>query len=107
MPHFTDSIVVSAGVDVVFEFFVTPANLLLLAQPDLHLEVVAAPRQLEVGARLELRGRRWGIAHRTVLEITALEMGKLLVEEQRAGPFRQWTHEYRFEAIGENSTRLT
>ena len=34
-------------------------------------------------------------------------MGKLLIEEQRAGPFRQWKHEYRFEACGENNTQLT
>ena len=81
MPQFTDSIIVSAAVDTVFAFFRTPANLLLLALPELHLELIAAPPQLEVGSRLELRGRRWGIAHRTVLEITVLEMGKMLVEE--------------------------
>jgi ligand-binding SRPBCC domain-containing protein len=107
MPQFVDSIVVPAASDLVFRFLRTPANLPLLAQPELHLEIVAAAPLLELGSRVELKGRRWGMTHHTVLEITALEMDKLLVEEQRAGPFREWTHAYRLDVLSATSTRLT
>jgi ligand-binding SRPBCC domain-containing protein len=107
MPHFIDSVIVPAAVEVVFTFFRTPSNLPLLAQPEMHLEIVAAPPLLEQGSRIELKARRWGFSHGSTLEVTALEMAKLLIEEQRAGPFRQWQQVYRFDAVGEKSTRLS
>src|SRR5438445_11582885 len=106
MPQFLDTVVIPAPVDVVFDFFRRPANVALVAQPELHVQVVAAPQLLEQGSQVEVQGRRWGITHRSVLDITALEIRKLMIEEQRAGPFRQWKHVYRFEAIGQ-TTRLT
>src|SRR5271155_3645751 len=98
MPQFVESILIPTASAVVFRFLRTPANLPLLAPQEWQLEVVAAPPLLELGARVELKGRRWGMTHHTVVEITALETDKLLIEEQRAGPFRQWKHAYRLEA---------
>jgi ligand-binding SRPBCC domain-containing protein len=106
MPEFTNSMVVPAAAAAVFAFLRDPRNALLLAPPELHLEITSAPALLEVGARVEFKGRRWGITHRSVLEITALEEGKLLREVQRAGPFQQWERVQRFGAVGEAATRL-
>lgn len=107
MTQFVNALVIPAPVGVVFSFFRTPANLQLLAPPELQLELIAAPPRLELGSRLELKGRRWGVPQRTALEVTALEMGKLLIEEQRAGPFRHWKQVHRFEPLGDNATRLS
>ena len=106
MPTFVETVVVPAAVEAVFAFFRVPANMLLLTPPELHLELVAAPPLLELGSRMEWKGRRWGMTQRTTLEVTALAMGKLLIEEQRSGPFRQWQHAYRFEAVAEQTTQL-
>jgi ligand-binding SRPBCC domain-containing protein len=107
MPEYTDSMIVPASAATVFAFLRDPRNALRLAPPELHLEITSAPPLLEVGARLEFKGRRWGISRRSVLEIIALEEGKLLREVQRAGPFREWERVQRFEAVGEMATRLT
>jgi ligand-binding SRPBCC domain-containing protein len=106
MPEFTDSTIVPAGAAAVFAFLRDPRNALLLAPPELRLQIASAPPFLEVGARVEFKGRRWGISHRSVLEIIALEEGRLLREVQRAGPFREWERVQRFEALGEAETRL-
>jgi uncharacterized protein len=107
MPHLVDAVDIQADVETVFTWFRDPANWLHLAPPALHLEIVAAPPLLEQGSRLELKSRRSGMVYRTTMEITGLEPGKLLIEEQRAGPFRQWKHSYRFAALGDGATRLT
>ena len=106
MPEFNDSVTVPTGAATVFSFFRDPRNALLLAPPELHLEITAAPAVLEVGAQVEFKGRRWGVTHRSVIEITALEDGKLLSEVQRAGPFREWRRVQRFEALDATATRV-
>jgi ligand-binding SRPBCC domain-containing protein len=106
MPAFTDSLTVPAATATVFGFFRDPRNVLLLAPPELHLEITAAPAVLDVGARVEFKGRRWGVTHRSVLEIVALEECKLLTEVQRAGPFREWQRAQRFEALTATATRI-
>lgn len=106
MPQFVDSVVIPTAPEVVFRFLRTPANLPLVARPELRLEVVAAAPLLELGSRVELKGRRWGMSHQSVVEITALQLNELLTEEQRTGPFRRWCHVHRLEAVGPTSTRL-
>ncbi len=106
MPQFVESILIPTASEVVFRFLRTPANLPLLAPPEWQLEVVAAPPLLELGSRMEWKGRRWGVAHRSTVEVSAFEMDKRLVEEQRAGPFQQWKQVHHFEAVTETSTRL-
>jgi ligand-binding SRPBCC domain-containing protein len=106
MPEFTDSMIVPAAAAAVLAFLRDPRNALRLAPPELRLEITSAPPLLEVGARVEFKGCRWGITHRSVLEIIALEEGKLLREVQRAGPFRAWERVQRFESLGETETRL-
>jgi ligand-binding SRPBCC domain-containing protein len=83
----------------VFDFFTRPANVLAAYPPELRLRLEEAPERLGPGARLKVRGRRWGVPHRAVSEVTAFEPGVLFVEEQREGPFRRWVHTHRFEAL--------
>jgi ligand-binding SRPBCC domain-containing protein len=82
-----------------FDLFRRTAERVRLAPPELHLHLVEGPDVLQLGSRLTLRGRRWGLTQRMVNEITAFEDGVLIVEEQRQGPFRTWKHTQRFTPI--------
>jgi ligand-binding SRPBCC domain-containing protein len=106
MHTFETTLVLPAPVERVFDFFRQPRNRLLLAPPDLNLELVEAPEELGPGARVIVKGRRWGMAHRVGSEVTEWRPGECIVEEQREGPFRRWTHTQRFETVPEG-TRLS
>jgi ligand-binding SRPBCC domain-containing protein len=91
----------------VFALLRRPAILVQLAPPEMHLQVEYGPEQLELGSQMTLRGRRWGLSHRVVSEVTACEADTLLVLEQRQGPFRRWVHTSRLTVRAEGGTRLT
>ncbi len=106
MPQLDNAILVACPPAEVFAFFLVPANLLALAPPDLHLQLVEGPERLELGARLTWKARRWGLTQRLVTEVAAFVPDTLLVEEQRQGPLRKWVHTRRFESVPEG-TRLS
>ncbi len=99
MPVFETSQTFGGGLKDVFDFLTRPASVLLASSPELHLRLEEAPERLCLGARVVVHGRRWGIPHRAVNEVTAFEPGSLFIEEQREGPFRRWVHTHRFEAV--------
>jgi ligand-binding SRPBCC domain-containing protein len=100
MPHFESVIHLLRPVPEVFEFFCRPTNLLQVTSPDLNLRLVEGPERLQLGSRLTLEARRWGIPQRIITEVTVFEPDVRIVDEQRQGPFRKWVHSHRFEALG-------
>jgi ligand-binding SRPBCC domain-containing protein len=100
MPRFEASGWYAAPVGRAFDLFRRPAERVRLAPPELRLELVEGPEELHAGARVVLRGRRWGVAQRMTNEVTAFEENARIVEEQRQGPFRRWVHTQRFAAEG-------
>ncbi len=90
----------------VFDFLTRPAQTILLAPPEMSLRLIEAPERLSLGAQVVIAGKRWGVSHRSTLEVTAFEAGKLLVEEQRRGPFRSWKLTQTLEEVA-GGTRLT
>jgi len=99
MPVFETSQSFSCALKDIFDFLTQPARVLLASPPELHLRLEDAPERLSLGARVVVRGRRWGIPHRAVNEVTAFEPEVQFVEEQREGPFRRWVHTHRLEAV--------
>jgi ligand-binding SRPBCC domain-containing protein len=99
MPRFETEVNLGRTVPDVFDFLGRTANLVAVAAPDLRLRLVEGPERLHLGARITLKGRRWGVPHRVVSEITAWEPNALIVEEQRQGSFGRWTHAQRLEAV--------
>ena len=89
-----------------FDLFRRPAERVRLAPPELHLHLVEGPTELQLGSRLTLRGRRWGVTQRMVSEITAFEDGVVIVEEQRQGPFRLWKHTQRFAPAADGRVHI-
>jgi ligand-binding SRPBCC domain-containing protein len=106
MPECQSSITLTRPLSEVFAFFLRPANLVALAPPDFHLQLVEGPEVLQVGSRVTWKARRWGISQRITTEIIALEVEKHLIEEQREGPLRKFVRTLRFEQIPEG-TRVT
>jgi ligand-binding SRPBCC domain-containing protein len=106
MPRFVSEQTWAFPVGEVFAFFRRPANLAAVAPPGLRLQVVEGPAEVSAGSRVTFRARRWGLPQRVVTEVTRLEEGALLVEEQREGPFRRWVVTRRFEPVP-GGTRVT
>jgi ligand-binding SRPBCC domain-containing protein len=74
--------------------------------PELHFRVIEAPERLELGSRVTVQGRRWGLGQRVTSAVTAFEAGVSFVQEQVSGPFRRWVHTHRFEALPDGGTRV-
>jgi ligand-binding SRPBCC domain-containing protein len=106
MPIFESSVLLPRPVAEVFDFFCCPANLVVVSPPELHLRLVDGPERLELGSRITVQGRRWGLSQRVVSEVTVFEPGVRVVDEQREGPFGRFIHEHRFEPEG-TGTRVT
>jgi ligand-binding SRPBCC domain-containing protein len=107
MPRFEMVEDLSAPLSRVFDFFSRPANLLKISPPELHFELLSAPEQLALGARIMLQTRRWGVSQRIVSEITVWEPQTYFVDEQQQGPFKKWTHSHAFKALPDAQTRVT
>src|SRR5207248_11543672 len=80
-------------------------NRVALASPSLQMRLIEGPEVLAPGARVRLSARRWGMVRELVSEVTAFEVGALIVEEQREGPFAAWKHTQRFTAMPDGGSR--
>lgn len=84
--------------EVVFPFFADARNLEAITPPFLRFALATpGPVEMKAGARIDYRLRVHGIPLRWRSEITAWEPPFRFVDEQRQGPYRQWTHTHTFE----------
>lgn len=82
-------------------FFANPRNLPVVSPPELGLRVTSNPPQrvypgLILTYRIDLAPR---LHRQWVIEVTQVREGRLLVDEQRFGPFRMWHHEHHLAAL--------
>jgi ligand-binding SRPBCC domain-containing protein len=103
MPVFEASAVFPRPIEEVFAFFRDPANLVRISPPDLHMRLVEGPPLIELGSRVVLKGRRWGIPQRVVSEITGFDPPVTFTDTQVEGPFGKWVHTHRLEAVAEGT----
>ncbi|AMV39178.1 SRPBCC family protein [Planctomyces sp. SH-PL62] len=97
---------IAAPPDAVFAFFERPDAFQLLVPPDEPVEVVEAPRSLEVGARAVIRMRVGPFPVEWVAEHIEYIPGRLFVDRQVKGPFAAWVHRHEFLDDGEGGTLL-
>jgi ligand-binding SRPBCC domain-containing protein len=107
MPRFERTETYPAPPARAFALFRRPAERVRMTPPELRLELEDGPEELALGSRMTVRGRRWGVTQRMTTEVTALEDGVRIVEEQRQGPFRSWKHTQRFDATPDGGVRIT
>jgi ligand-binding SRPBCC domain-containing protein len=83
----------------VWDFFATPRNLDELTPPDLRFRIVSdVPDRMAAGQIIEYRiSPLPGVWLRWVTEITHVQEGLAFVDEQRAGPYKHWSHEHLFQ----------
>ncbi len=99
MPHhYTVTLEIAQPLPELFAFLTRPRNLVQLAPPDLHLELLTGPEVLALGAQLVWKGRRWGVSQQIVQEVTTFDPEHLVVVTQTKGPFARWIYADHFEA---------
>ncbi len=97
MAHYTTTLEIARPLADMFTFFTRPKNLLQFTPPDLNLELLTAPESLSLGARLVWKGRRWGISQKIIQEVASFDLEKLVIIEQKQGPFARWMQAHHFE----------
>src|SRR5437763_13859798 len=103
MPSFSATVELARPATEVFDHLARPANLGLLAPPELRLQLVEGPERLTLGAVVHWKARRMGISQSIIHEVTVFEEGVRIGEEQRSGPFARWVMTHRFEATASGS----
>ena len=100
-------ITLACSLEKAFGFFSAAENLETITPPELHFEYkTPLPIEMRRGALIEYRIRLFGIPFSWRTEITAWEPGVRFIDEQIAGPFKEWRHEHRFEALSPEKTRI-
>lgn len=99
---------VNAPIDVVWAFFLDPANLTAISPPDKDVRVVSIqPLPFGAGTRIEVNVRLLGpLRAGWVAHVTAFEPPHRFVDVQERGPFAAFHHEHRFEAEPGGTTRI-
>ena len=97
MPVFEAETVLACPPAAVFGFLARPANLLLVSPPELHLTLIDGPPRLSRGARITVRGRKFGLPLTATHEVTAFEEGVQFTDAQVQGPFGKFVHTHRVE----------
>lgn len=88
----------------VFDFFSRAENLEQLTPPSVGFQILTpTPIGMREGALIDYKIRIRGVPVRWRTKIAAWEPPNRFVDEQLAGPYRQWIHEHRFEAEGDGT----
>ena len=99
MPVFEFTTSLNYPAESVFAFLCNPANLVAVTPPDFQMELVEAPATLHLGAKVTVRGKRWGFSQKIVSEVTVFQPNVEMADEQRAGPFKKWQHTHHLEEV--------
>ncbi len=106
MAQFVASVELTCAVAALRAFLGRPANLPQISNPDLELEIVAAPEEVVAGATIEFRITAHGFKQRAKHEY--IEVSETtIVENQIEGPLKAWQHVQRFADLGPDGCRLT
>lgn len=100
MPAFESNVELRCSPESLFDFLVQPENLIKVSPPELQVRLVEAPVRIELGSRITIVGKRWGVSQRMTTEVIGFDLGRLLTDEQREGPFRSFRHSRIIESAG-------
>jgi ligand-binding SRPBCC domain-containing protein len=92
---------VPANIDVVWNFFSSPANLSKITPPEMGFFITSpAQPQMYPGMFITYKVSPFaGIKLNWVTEITQISEKKFFIDEQRRGPYSIWHHEHHFKEV--------
>jgi ligand-binding SRPBCC domain-containing protein len=92
---------VPATLDVVWDFFSSPANLAKITPSEMGFIITSPlPPVMYPGMFITYKvSPVAGIKLNWVTEITQLNYRKFFIDEQRQGPYRHWHHEHHFKEV--------
>ncbi len=103
---FERAIELPASIDACFAFHERPGALSRLIPPWESAAIVRSDESLEPGSEVLLKIRILGWNVPWLARHETLDRSKLFTDRQVSGPFADWRHEHRFEAIGPERTKL-
>ena len=92
---------VPASLEVVWDFFSSPANLSKITPPEMGF-LITSPEHTEMYAGMFITYKvspALGIKLNWVTEITEINHRKFFIDEQRQGPYSIWHHEHHFKEV--------
>ncbi len=92
---------VPASLDIVWDFFSSPANLSKITPTKMGFQITS-PEQKDFYAGMFITYKvspALGIKLDWVTEITQINNRKFFIDEQRRGPYSIWHHEHHFEEV--------
>jgi ligand-binding SRPBCC domain-containing protein len=92
---------VPADLDVVWNFFSSPANLSKITPPEMGF-LITSPQQPEMYPGMFITYKvspALGVKLNWVTEITQVDHRKFFIDEQRQGPYSIWHHEHHFKEV--------
>lgn len=100
--------IIPADIEEVWAYFATPRNLNEMTPPDMDFEFVrGGDEPMYPGQVIQYKVAILpGVRVRWLTQITHVEDRIRFIDEQRAGPYRLWIHEHRFEALADG-VRMT
>lgn len=103
MPVHEEQLKIPVSIDKLFGFLLKPSNVVKVSDPSTGLSLKAAPEEVELGSLITFHIAAFGQIREITHEITALDHGIQVVEEQREGPMKSWRHEHIYEADGDGT----
>jgi ligand-binding SRPBCC domain-containing protein len=95
--------IIPASLDRVWAYFATPRNLDEMTPPDMNFQFTQGGEgEMYAGQIIAYKVAILpGVSVPWLTQITHMEQGHYFIDEQRAGPYRLWIHEHRFESLTE------
>ena len=92
------------SVEEAFAYHARPGALHRLIPPWESVEIESSDNSLEVGSRVVMKTRVFGVPVRWVAEHTEYDPPNLFADTQVSGPFSAWNHRHEFTAVGRYSS---
>ncbi len=105
MPEFQSQTALNCPPSHVREFLLRPANLPLISDPDLQLQILDAPEIVTEGSEIEFRITAYGFKQRMRHRYVTVADFEI-VAEQVDGPARSWRHKQLIQTNGSEQACL-
>ncbi len=109
MPQHSDTIILNARIDKLFDYYTNLHFLVKMSLPELHLRVVKAELPLRKGSRI-----KFGMRHTLFpFEVTWLskihlfDRNRCFGDIQVRGPFDHWIHTHHFQELEDGLVKVT